>query len=124
MLKNVDAASSQYRRHTSNTTIEMKMTMMMFTAPLYLDGQKRLTIANRYVHHNYQNWSGSMALEITNNIYGNPLKLEIKHEPTAGDNMKLLLINYKKVSETRSKLFPPCKIVLQWLQHRKFSHNA
>jgi len=84
--------------------------MMPFIAPLYLDDNENITMANGYVNHNYQNWSGYTALEITNNICGNPLKRESKHIPTAGDNMKLLLINYKKVSETKSKLFPLCTI--------------
>ena len=107
MLKNIDAASAQYKLHTSHTTVKMRMTMMMFTAPLYLDDKGMLTIANGYVNHNFQNWSGGTAMEITNNIYNNPLKHEIKHEPTAGDNMKLLLICYTKVSETQPTIFSP-----------------
>ena len=110
MVKNVDTATSEYRRLTSNTTIELKMTMMPFAAPLYLDEKEHIIMANGYCNHNYQNWSGYTALEITNNMCGNPLKRESTHMPTAGDQMKLLLINYKKVSETKSKLFPLCTI--------------
>ena len=74
------------------------MTMMMFTAPLYLNNYDELTVANGYVNHNYQNWSANTALEITNNIYNNPLNLEIRHDLTLGDNMKTLLAYHEKVS--------------------------
>lgn len=73
------------------------MSMMMFTAPLYLNENDELTVANGYVNHNYQNWSANTALEITNNIYNNPLHLEIRHDLTLGHNMKTLLTYHETV---------------------------
>ena len=73
--------------------------MMMFAAPLYINKDDELTIANGYVNHNYQNWSANTALEITNNIYNNPLHLEIRQDTIVGDTMKILLTYYKKVRE-------------------------
>ena len=75
------------------------MTMMMFAAPLYINKDNELTIANGYVNHNYQHWIANTALEITNNIYNNPLHLEIRHGATVGDTMKTLLTYYKKIRE-------------------------
>ena len=61
--------------------------MAMFTAPLFLNENDELMIANGYVNHNFQGWNGMIVLEITNNIYNNPLKLENEHDQSAGRNM-------------------------------------
>ena len=73
--------------------------MMMVAAPLYINKDNKLTIANGYVNHNYQHRGANTALEITNNIYNNPLHLEIRHDAIVGDTIKTLLTYYKKVRE-------------------------
>ena len=82
----------------------------MFAAPLWINKDAELTIANEYVNHNYQNLSAITALKITNTIYNNPLHLEIRHDATVGDTMKTLLTYYKKVRE-------------QWLYFYAYSSN-
>ena len=65
----------------------MNYSTAMFTVPMYLNGKKELTIANGYVNHNFQGLYGGIGLEITDNIYNNPLKLENKHTQSAGWDM-------------------------------------
>ena len=81
MLKGVNEASMKYKgTYTTSTNVVMKYPMAMFTAPLYLNENKELTIENGYVNHNFEGWNRKIGLEITNNIYNNPLKLENKHD--------------------------------------------
>ena len=87
MLKDVNEASVQYKgTYTTSTNIVMSHSMAVFTAPLYLNEKKESTITNDCVNHNFQGWDGRIGLEITNNIYNNPLKLENKHNYPAGQD--------------------------------------
>ena len=70
----------------------MKLTMVRFTATLYMNNNGELTIANIYVDHNFQTWCGRAGLELTNNMYGSPLDLKSKHDQTSGRDMEALLI--------------------------------
>ena len=54
MLTNDKSASNGYRLYTENAHIKIRMTMMMFAAPLYINKDDELTIANGYVDHNFQ----------------------------------------------------------------------
>ena len=62
MLTNVKSASNDYRLYTENIHIKIRLAIMMFAAPLYINKDDKLTIANGYVNHNYQNWSANTAL--------------------------------------------------------------
>ena len=54
MIKGVNEASMQYNgTYTKSKNITMNYSMAMFSAPVYLNKNKGLIIANGYVNHNY-----------------------------------------------------------------------
>ena len=75
----------------------MNFLMDPFTSPLYLNKDNKLAIVTGFVNHSFQGWNGKIELEITYNIYNNPLKLENKHGQSAGRDMQTLLIMTNKV---------------------------
>lgn len=95
---NIDVLNSQFIDYTDTNTVNMKPAMIMFTALLYINEADELVVGNGNVNHNY--WDPQTGLEITNNVLGNQLLLDCKHQPTLGDDISTLLIYWDKVSPT------------------------
>ena len=96
----VAAAAALFKKTTKSTTVTVNNTMWLFLCECERAvGSGDIVFLRVPVNHNCVN--SKVALEITNNILGNPVRANLKdkfHEPNMGTDMHCLMTYNTKVS--------------------------